>query len=96
MEHVMAESRVNPANNGDAAPKPAPERARQGQNVKGMIWVLVVGIALVVLAYAVMLALSAQPVTPDGRSLETQSALPPAVSSDGSGAVPPETAQSPN
>lgn len=40
------------------------QRARQGQNVKGMIWVLVVSIGLVVAAYAVMLALQAEPVTP--------------------------------
>lgn len=92
----MAEPRYNPTNPGDAAPKVGGQRARQGENIKGMIWVLIVGIALVVLAYTVMLALSAEPVTPDNRSAETQSTLPPAVSSDGSGAVPPETAQSPN
>jgi hypothetical protein len=92
----MAEPRYNPSNPGDAAAKLGPERARQGQNIKGMIWVLIVGIALVVLAYTVMLALSAEPVTPDNRSTETQSTLAPSTSSDGSGAVPPETAQSPN
>lgn len=60
----MAEPRDNPDNPGDAAAKLGPEMARQGQEVKGMIWVLIVGIALVVLAYTVMLALSAQPVAP--------------------------------
>jgi hypothetical protein len=37
------------------------QRARQGQNIKGMVWVLIVSILLVVGAYGVMLALSAQP-----------------------------------
>jgi hypothetical protein len=55
----MAEPRHNPSNPGDAAEKLGPEKARQGQNVRGMIWVLIVGIALVVLVYTVMLALSA-------------------------------------
>ena len=39
------------------------QRARQGQNVKGIIWVLVISIGLVVAAYAVMLTLQAKPVT---------------------------------
>lgn len=64
----MAEPRHNPSNPGDAAAKLGPEKARQGQSVRGVIWVLIVGIALVVLAYTVMLALSAQPVSPDNRS----------------------------
>lgn len=66
------------SNPGDAAPKTSGQRARQGENIKGMIWVLVVGIALVLLAYTVMLALSAQPVTPDNRSTETQATVAPA------------------
>ena len=37
------------------------QRARQGQNIKGMLAVLVVGVLLVVIAYAVMLALQQQP-----------------------------------
>jgi hypothetical protein len=44
---------------GDAAPKTTGQRARQGQNIKGMLWVLGIGIGLVVIAYAVMLAISA-------------------------------------
>lgn len=82
----MAEPRYTPGNPGDAAAKLGPEKARQGQNVKGMIWVLIVGIALVVLAYTVMLALSAQQVSPDNRAL-----TPAAAASTTS-----ETAQSPN
>lgn len=46
---------------GDAAPKVSGERARQGQNIKGMLFVLMLGIALVGIAYAVMLALQAEP-----------------------------------
>lgn len=53
------------------------EEARQGRNIKGMIWVLVIGLALVVIAYAVMLAFSAEPVTADG-----ELAQPTAESSD--------------
>lgn len=62
----------------------APE-ARQGQNIKGMVAVLAIGIALVVIAYALMLALSVEPVTPGG----VPAADAPASSS-------PETAQSPS
>lgn len=82
----MAEPRYAPSDPGDAAAKLGPEKSRQGQNVKGMIWVLIVGIALVVLAYTVMLALSAQQVSPDNRAT-----APAAVT-----APTPETAQSPN
>ena len=46
---------------GDSNAKLSAQRARQGQNIKGMIWVLIVGVALVVVAYAVMLALQAEP-----------------------------------
>jgi hypothetical protein len=46
---------------GDSNAKLSAQRARQGQNVKGMIWVLIIGTALVVIAYAVMLALQAEP-----------------------------------
>lgn len=88
----MAESRYTPSNTGDAAAKLGPEKARQGENVKGMIWVLIVGIALVVLAYTVMLALSAQPTTPDNLPAATQSTLAPLTPP----AATPETAQSPN
>jgi hypothetical protein len=46
---------------GDSNAKLSAQGARQGQNVKGMIWVLIIGVALVVIAYAVMLALQAEP-----------------------------------
>ncbi len=68
------------------------QRARQGQNVKGMIWVLVISIGLVVAAYAVMLSLQAQPVTPGDRAVED---VAPAVGSAAPQASP-ETAQSPS
>ena len=72
----MAEPRYNPSNPGDAAAKLGPEKARQGQQVKGMMWVLIVGIALVVLAFTVMLALSAKTVAPDNRATEPQGSAP--------------------
>ena len=68
----------------NAAKLSAPE-ARQGQNIKGMVAVLAIGIALVMLAYAVMLALSVERVTPGG----VPAADAPASST-------PETAQSPS
>jgi hypothetical protein len=60
------------------------QRARQGQNIKGMLAVLVVGILLVAVAFAVMLGLQAEPrsVTDESRteaagSETTQSPPPP-------------------
>ena len=69
----------------DSAAKLSAPEARQGQNIKGMVAVLAIGIALVMLAYAVMLALSVEPVTPAGV---------PAADAPASSA--PETAQSPS
>ena len=81
---------------GDAAPKVSAQRARQGQNIKGMLAVLVLGILLVAIAYAVMLALQAQPsaVVNESRieaAQETQG-LAPGESLD---RVPQETPPSP-
>lgn len=61
------------------------EDARQGQNIRGMITVLVVGVVLVVTACAIMLAFQSTPVTPGGLA---QNAAPASES--------PETAQSPS
>ena len=72
----MAEPRYDPSNPGDTAAKLGPEKARQGQQVKGMMWVLIVGIALVVLAFTVMLALSAKTVAPDNPAIERQGSVP--------------------
>ena len=69
------------------------QSARQGQNIKGMIWVLVVGIGLVVAAYAVMLSLQAEPVTPGNRAVED---VAPAVGSAAPAPATTETAQSPS
>ena len=69
------------------------QQARQGQNVKGMIWVLVISIVLVVAAYAVMLALQAEPVTPGNRAVED---IAPTPGPTGPAPVIPETAQSPS
>ncbi|MDP3493526.1 MAG: hypothetical protein Q8R82_10445 [Hyphomonadaceae bacterium] len=69
------------------------QSARQGQNVKGMIWVLVVSIVLIVAAYAVMLSLQAEPVTPGNRAVED---VAPTAASSGPAPAVPETAQSPS
>ena len=69
------------------------QSARQGQNVKGMIWVLLISIGLVVAAYAVMLSLQAEPVTPGNRAVQD---IAPAVESAAPAQVTPETAQSPS
>lgn len=75
------------------------QRARQGQNIKGMLAVLVVGILLVALAYSVMLALQAQPasVTDEPRAeaagSETTQMPPPPSTVQQPGQ---ETAGSPN
>ena len=63
----MVETRYPQTPEGDSAPKMSTDRARQGQNMKGMMGVLVGGIVLVVIAFAIMIALSNQPVTPDNR-----------------------------
>jgi len=69
---------------GDSAAKVSGQRARQGQNIRGMVGVLAIGIALVVLAYMIMLALSSQPVTGDNRPIAepaspsaTETTVPP-------------------
>jgi hypothetical protein len=81
---------------GDAAPKVSGQRARQGQNIKGMLLVLVIGIALVGVAYAVMLALQAQPTSVVNESrveaAEKTQGLAPGESRD---QAPPETPPSP-
>jgi len=79
-----------------AAPKVSGERARQGQNIKGMLFVLMLGIALVGIAYAVMLALQAQPASIVNESrveaAQQTQGLAPGESLD---RAPPETPQSP-
>lgn len=70
---------------GDAAAKLPRDEARQGQNVRGMTTVLVVGVVLVAIAYAIMLAFQSKPVTPDNAGRNPA----PAIES-------PETAQSPS
>lgn len=69
------------------------QRARQGQNVKGMIWVLAISIGLVVAAYVIMLSLQAEPVTPGNRAVED---VAPAMGSAAPAQNAPETAQSPS
>lgn len=86
----MAEPPYNPSNPGDAAAKLGPERARQGQNIKGMIWVLGIGIALVVIAYMVLITLSAQPVTPDNRPILENGAAAEAPIAPPPAEIPPQ------
>lgn len=75
----MAQPRYDQTPDGDAAPKMSGQRARQGQNVSGMIWVLILGVGLVVFAYTIMITLNAQPVNPENRPpVEATEALPTA------------------
>jgi len=77
---------------GDAAPKVSGQRARQGQNIKGMLAVLIVGTLLLAGAYAVMLALSNKPATAVNESHEQAAATAPVQTPP----APPETVRSPN
>lgn len=78
---------------GDAAPKISGQRARQGQNIKGMLLVLVIGTLLVAGAYAVMLALQAEPSAVVNESRNESAAT---VQDQPPPSTPPETAGSPN
>lgn len=73
----MAQTRYEQTPEGDAAPQMSGQRARQGQNVSGMVWVLILGTAFVVLAYTVMITLNSQPVNPENRpAVEATEATP--------------------
>lgn len=95
MAQTGYDNRSGPSPAGDAAPKISGQRARQGQNIKGMLMVLVVGILLVAVAYSVMLALQAEP-----RSVTEQPRAEAAASAPAQQPPPPgpprETAGSPN
>ena len=81
---------------GDAAPKVSGQRARQGQNIKGMLAVLVLGILLVAIAYAVMLALQAEPASVVNESREGAAAATQGLApGETQGQAQPETAPSP-
>lgn len=88
----MAQTGYDRRQAGDPTHNISVQDARQGRNVKGMIYVLIIGIALVVGAYAVMLALQAESVTADNRVAED---VAPAVST-AAPASTIETAQSPS
>ena len=88
----MAQTEFNRTSDGDAAPKISGQRARQGQNIKGMLAVLVIGTLLITVAYAVMLALSAKPAATVNESHEQAAATAPVQTPP----APPETASSPN
>lgn len=51
-------SYARPDADGDSHAQPNREQARQGQNVKGMIWVLVIGIVAVGAIFAAMVSMS--------------------------------------
>lgn len=77
----------------DVGAKLSGQSARQGQNIKGMLAVLVVGTLLVAGAFAAMLALQAKPSSVvnesrDAAAVSTSSQQPPPRA--------PETAGSPN
>jgi len=92
----MAQTGYDRPQAGDTAPKISAEKARQGQNIKGMIWVLVISLVLVVGAYMVMLALQAEPLAVDGRAADDPAALTaPTPGPEGPAPITPETAQSP-
>lgn len=63
-------------------PQLRPEKARQGQNVRGMVTVLVVSVLLVWVAYSVMVLVSAQTAGEGTRPGERT--IPPAVSAPAS------------
>jgi hypothetical protein len=99
MEDVMAQSGfedrpAEPPASGDAAAKISGQRARQGQNIKGMLVVLVVGIVLVAAAYGVMLALQAEPASVTDASRDEAAASAPVQQPPPEGQQ--ETASSPN
>jgi len=89
----MAQTGYDRPQPGDPTHDISVQDARQGRNVTGMIWVLVIGIALVVAAYAVMLSLSAEPVTVDNRAVED---VAPTPGPTGPAPTTQETAQSPS
>jgi hypothetical protein len=78
---------------GDSAAKISGQRARQGQNIKGMVLVLVIGTLLVAGAFAIMLSLQAEP-----SSVVNESRVEAATSAPVQQPLPanPETAGSPN
>jgi hypothetical protein len=71
----------------DSAPKVSGQTARQGQNIKGMVTVLVVSLLLVGVAYAAMLALTQQEQTPTAPASVTETA-PPAPQQNPNGTMP--------
>lgn len=49
---------ARPDTDGDSHAQPTREQARQGQNVKGMIWVLVIGVVVVASIFAAMVSMT--------------------------------------
>ena len=89
----MAQTGYDRPQSDDPTHNISAEDARQGRDVKGMIWVLVISIVLVVGAYTVMLSLQVEPVTADHRVAGDVATTP---GHGGPAAVTPETAKSPS
>jgi hypothetical protein len=91
----MAQSGIEdrPVVPDDVGAKLSGQSARQGQNIKGMLAVLVVGTLLVAGAFAAMLALQAQPSSVVNESRDAAVASEPVQQPL---STQPETAGSPN
>jgi hypothetical protein len=74
-------SYARPDADGDSHARPNPEQASQGQNVKGMMWVLVIGIISVVAIFAAMVAIS-------GGREQTDTSPAADINSESNAAVP--------
>lgn len=73
---------ARPDADGDSHAQPNREEARQGQNVKGMIWVLVIGIVAAVSVFAAMIAMTGgadMSETVSGPNVVVESPTPAAV-----------------
>ena len=61
MPQILEDRPANAPVPEDVGAKISGQSARQGQNIKGMVLVLVIGTALVAGAFAIMLSLQAEP-----------------------------------
>ena len=100
----MAHSRADETHLDEVSPqgpptgpslRPTGERARQGQNIRGMVAVLIVGTLLVSLAFGVMLAMRNEPaaVTDSGKdaaAAATSGAYPSTPDASQTQTLPPD------
>ena len=73
---------ARPDVDGDSHARPTREQARQGQNVKGMIWVLVIGTVAAAAVFAAIVSMS-------GGAEQTDASPAVDVSSESSPAINP-------